>query len=193
MMDSYLPSDRTADAKAIAAQFSASGPPAEPAGSQASPFQDQPRRIPSAPTFALGGGKVAARGKGKFQYGELDVDLACVEQLVEESQTRAIADAVAVLSQGHMSEGLALPALLDLLEAKFDTQGLDTLAPQRFNGNYARPRRFEVAAALNRFRGGGFQLDRSLAAGAAGGALPQPPLSKAAKMPRVEPPGAAGY
>ena len=41
--------------------------------------------------------------------------------------------------------------ILDLLEAEFNENGLDALS--RFKlGSYARPRRQEVAAALNRLR-----------------------------------------
>ncbi len=41
--------------------------------------------------------------------------------------------------------------ILDRLEREFDEGGLDALSPRRL-GTYARPRRQEVAAALNRLR-----------------------------------------
>lgn len=42
--------------------------------------------------------------------------------------------------------------LIMQLEALWDTYGLDALAPAMHFGHYARPRRFELAAALNRLR-----------------------------------------
>ena len=38
------------------------------------------------------------------------------------------------------------------LDALWDARGLDALDPSMHYGHYARPRRFEVAAALNRLR-----------------------------------------
>jgi hypothetical protein len=48
--------------------------------------------------------------------------------------------------------------LLDQLDAMFDAQGLDALAPVagQHIGNLARPRKFEIAAAINRLRSGQF-------------------------------------
>lgn len=45
-----------------------------------------------------------------------------------------------------------LPQLLDALEAELDAAGLDALAPGQALGALARPRRHEIAAALNRLR-----------------------------------------
>ena len=49
-----------------------------------------------------------------------------------------------------------LAEVLDRLEAFFDERGLDELDPfhrrERHPGRFARPRRFEIAAAINRLR-----------------------------------------
>jgi hypothetical protein len=46
--------------------------------------------------------------------------------------------------------------VMDCIEWLIDEQGLDVLSPfsssGRHPGNFARPRRFEIAAALNRLR-----------------------------------------
>ena len=46
--------------------------------------------------------------------------------------------------------------IMDALDAIFDEEGLDVLAPfeRAFEhpGNFARPRRFEIAASFNRLR-----------------------------------------
>ncbi len=55
-----------------------------------------------------------------------------------------------------MGRGRVLPDVLDALEALLDEEGLDVLDPFRRKdhhpGDYARPRRFEIAAAFNRLR-----------------------------------------
>ena len=84
---------------------------------------------------------------------------SAVEQLVEASQTRAIADALLRLRR-QISGGAwrcrTLAQLLDLLDADMDGPGgLDALAGggrAQPGGNLARPRRFELAAAINRLR-----------------------------------------
>ena len=38
------------------------------------------------------------------------------------------------------------------MQGLWDTQGMDVLNPKFKFGHYARPRRFELAAALNRIR-----------------------------------------
>lgn len=80
---------------------------------------------------------------------------------MEASQTRAIAEALLKLRRalagaapgGAAYRGAPLARLLDALEAEMDAEGVDALAGGRGKpGNLARPRRFELAAALNRLR-----------------------------------------
>lgn len=75
-----------------------------------------------------------------------------MEQIVERSQTRAIAGALLLLrswvTAGRFS---TVPEALQAVESAFDAGGLDALGGRK--GDYARPRRLEVAAALNRLRG----------------------------------------
>lgn len=70
---------------------------------------------------------------------------------MERSQTRAIADAL-LLMRSWVSAGRfrTVPEALQALESALDSGGLDALGGK--NGDYARPRRLEVAAALNRLR-----------------------------------------
>ena len=54
----------------------------------------------------------------------------------------------------RFSDSTSLDAMMERLETLFDEEGLDVLAPfsrpGEHPGNFARPRRFEVAAGLNR-------------------------------------------
>jgi predicted ABC-class ATPase len=78
-----------------------------------------------------------------------EIDLAAVEQLVETGQLRAISTILAHL-QG-CSGTLIVPELLDEILKVLDCKGFDhfTSWPE---GDLARFRRFELAAALNRWR-----------------------------------------
>jgi hypothetical protein len=189
-LDCYAAADRTRDAKAVAARFAAvagSAAAGGAAGDRAQPFGSLPFRCPAAALLGCGpaGGKVAARGAGRLQYGEREVELGLVEQLVEESQVRAVGDALKLLAAAAAPSLAAAPAaaprgsvaaLLAHLEAALDAKGLDALNPGGFHGAYARPRPVDVAAAMNRLRGATFRHV----------APPMPPAPAAAA---VAPPG----
>ncbi len=102
------------------------------------------------------GVRVTVRGHDQLGLGRAKIDLRAVEQLVDPSQTRAIGYALHLVSTRLISNRISISDILDGLETIFDEGGLDTLAPARrpeqHPGNFARPRRFEIAAALNRLR-----------------------------------------
>ncbi|CAK0781040.1 hypothetical protein CVIRNUC_005266 [Coccomyxa viridis] len=152
-MDNYGCRDVTAEALAIDKRFGAS---AAAQGSSAAYGSVTPRCpisiYPGSPAERV---KCTARQTDLIQYGDENLDLSAVEQLVEKSQTRAIADALNLLrlwlgQQQH--QGKTIAELLQHLEQELDSKGLDMLAPSLRPGNLARPRTFEVAAALNRLR-----------------------------------------
>ncbi len=149
MMDTYQCLDVTAEAKAIAQQYGSASALAHGLGQ---PFGALSRRIPQPPGLQTSG-KVVARGKEKISYGDHEVDLGAVEQLVEVGQTRAIGAAMRFI--GERAGAKSLRELVELVEAAMDAavDGLDALEPSMSAvGNMARPRRFELAAAINRFR-----------------------------------------
>ena len=101
------------------------------------------------------GGKVAARRLDCLSYGDTDIALGCVEQLCEVSQVRCIADVMVKLSNGQRwCDGTTtLASVLDEIEALMDSdEGLDAVAQFSHPGNLSRPRRAEMAAAINRLR-----------------------------------------
>ncbi|RMZ54890.1 hypothetical protein APUTEX25_000407, partial [Auxenochlorella protothecoides] len=94
----------------------------------------------------------AAEGGAGREEGRPPRD--AVEQLVEISQTRAVGEslrwAARMLPQGP---ALTLPQMLDRLDAEMDQEGLDAITHSgEPAGDLARPRRFEIAAAINRWR-----------------------------------------
>lgn len=156
-MTDYQPEDVTAEAKRIALeQPTGRGVESEhPIGAL------RPRRpVPSSVDASRKGRgrrdvKIEARGRDQILFGYETLDLRAVEQLVDTSQTRAAGYAI-LLATKRFSDAPSLDAMMDRLESLFDEEGLDVLAPYgragEHPGNFARPRRFEVAAGLNRLR-----------------------------------------
>jgi len=151
MMDCYSPRDVTQRAHEVAREL----PSGRESAAAGWPSSDGGRAFdPSSLDAAKGRReKVAAKGLKSILFGRRAIDLSAVEQLVEHGQTRAIGDALIYLRENHMKGNEApLPSMLDALERVLDERGLDAIMRSRF-GDRARPRRHEVAAALNRLRG----------------------------------------
>ena len=93
-------------------------------------------------------------------FGDVDLDLSAVAQLVEASQTRGVVACLQwleqQLSRGRAdTENLSERSLVDLLtdlERELDARGFEEILPHEAAGDLARPRCFEVAAAFNRLR-----------------------------------------
>jgi predicted ABC-class ATPase len=109
--------------------------------------------------------KVGAKGLNSIVFGRQTIDLSAVEQVVDPSQTRAIAEMMRYgLHRGYFDGCNTLSQVLDLLEGDIAAEGIDIIAsdretaaaPGEHPGDLALPRRYEVAAALNRIRTGKF-------------------------------------
>ena len=96
------------------------------------------------------------QGHDKIIYGTETIDLRFVDQLVEMSQTRAIGHAIYMASQFMMRDSEPLQDIVEALDDNFSQNGLDSLDPfyekEKHPGNYSRPRKYEIAAAINRMR-----------------------------------------
>jgi predicted ABC-class ATPase len=147
-MHAFRPGDVTEQAREIVARFETDR------SAEGGATFGRPRDRRLAATGIAGKGdkppKVKVHGVGELRIGDETIDLGGVEQLLDESQTRAIAETLLSLS-GECPRDATLSDLLDRIEASLDTRGLDALTgPPR--GDLARPRRFELAAAINRLR-----------------------------------------
>jgi predicted ABC-class ATPase len=133
-------------------------------------------RVPDPDSFDARRGrrevKLSSRGCEEIVFGTTEIDLRSIDQLFDSSQTRAIASAIRIAATRFMRPNRSLSRVLDDLEALLDAEGLDVLDPfglsglavphhegqregrgeGRHPGAFARPRRFEVAAAINRMR-----------------------------------------
>lgn len=152
MMDHYLPRDVTRQAQQVA-RTHRSGRQQE-GGSE---FGIPAQRVIKDHSLSLQRGrrnKVAARGKKTILYGGGALDLSAVEQLVDASQTRALASMLHYIARNLNTRPLDLNAIADEIEALLERQGLDAVSPYtgQHPGDMARPRMLELAAALNRLR-----------------------------------------
>ena len=157
-MDSYLPANVTDRAKAIVAATASSS---SLSGDGPAGVAKPPRPLAAVPSRAVAPGsfradvKVTTRSLTVVNFGDLVLDLTGVEQLVEVGQTRAIADFISKTLHKYLKPGVSLRAALAVLDAAMDDVGVDAVAPGLFGG-FSRPRLFDMAAALNRFRRGAF-------------------------------------
>lgn len=93
-----------------------------------------------------------AQGPRLLQLGREAVDLRAALQLVDPGQARAIGAAlIHAAERGYFDGVRTVREVLSLIEADMASGGLEVLCPQAFpSGEYALPRRQEIAAALNR-------------------------------------------
>ncbi len=144
-MDAYVPHDATERAREVAAEL-----PLQTFG-DVGPWPDRAPRIPDPRGLDPRKGKRHERVRSvrtrSIEFGTEEIDVALVAQLVDPAQARAIGDALLQLSRGLCDGERSIEALLDAL----DEVPLERLAEPTF-GDRARPRRHEIAAALNRLR-----------------------------------------
>ena len=149
MLDGYRPLDVTEEARTIAGAHP-TGRRQEFAGS----FQGLCARVPLASSVQAQRGrrlKIRARGEDAISFGTEEIDLSAVEQIVEQSQVRACGWIIHQAAEKLFDGERTLPEILDLIERDLDDKGLEALVPD-LAADYARPRRHELAAALNRLR-----------------------------------------
>ena len=84
-----------------------------------------------------------------LQFGRSIVDLDAIRQIADADQARAIGFVLYYAKLRYMDEGYPLREILDLVDRDLSNEGLNTLV-RDVRGDLARPRRYEVAAALNR-------------------------------------------
>jgi len=154
-MVDYVPADVTEDAKRIVDAFPTGG-----TSSATPPFSTSSKRAPVVesidPRGQGGRARIDAHDRSRLRFGAESLELAGVEQLVERSQARAAARAIYFAARRFTTSGMNVGAMMLELEELFDANGLDIIGPGgadgRHPGNLARPRRFEIAACLNRLR-----------------------------------------
>jgi predicted ABC-class ATPase len=146
VLDSYVCVDATEKAKMIVANNQSFYP--EAPKSEFRPTSCT--RIVNGSAFSPNG-KVKTLSRDSISYGEIELDLRCLEQLVSKSQTTSIANILQCLPR-LATNGKPLLDVLRNIEEAVDSDGLDSIAPGQCNGGLSRPRSFEIAGAINRLR-----------------------------------------
>jgi|GEM_PF-3345097 len=150
-MENYLPCDMTAEARRIAQKYAAER---RPEGGDC--FGPLKPRTPDPASIDPSRGRrevsLKARGLRALAFGRSEIDLAAVEQLVDDGQVRALGHALNYARDRCMDHQETLAQILDRVMADLGASGLDILTPWPV-GDLAHFRRFELAAALNRLRG----------------------------------------
>jgi predicted ABC-class ATPase len=98
--------------------------------------------------------KTQAKGLTKILMGRTEITFDATEQLVDASQTRMIAEIIQYLDKTNGLQEKSLRELLDEVERQMDQKGLASFTgfKDQHPGDIARPRRYEIAAVLNRIR-----------------------------------------
>lgn len=92
---------------------------------------------------------IEALDLGAIRFGRSIIELDSVPQLADENQTLTIGLLLYYAKLRYMQEGYPLREMLDMIDRDLSNEGLGTIA-RDLRGDLARPRRYEVAAALNR-------------------------------------------
>ena len=149
-MENFQPHNVTEKAKAIATKHLN-----ERIGEGGEEFGDITPRVPLGESIDPSRGrravKLKVRDVSEVAFGEEDIDLAAVEQIVDPAQLRSIASAIVYAKEKYLDRRRTIPEILMAVMTDIEAKGLDILTefPQ---GNLALFRRFELAAALNRLR-----------------------------------------
>lgn len=145
MMDSYRALDVTERARELAAN---------PTGrnSEADGFPALRARVPDPRSVDTERPKVRARGVDALTLGESTVELRAVEQIVDPSQVTGIGLAlVTCVRRGLLDGDRTVAEVLEAFAAEVAERGVHAV-DDRYVGDFAVPRTFELAAALNRLR-----------------------------------------
>lgn len=147
LMDEYIPKDVTKEVKEIVASY-----PNKRTSRSETSFRTIGKRKIDPETFRFHGKqKIRTKGKNTILYGKEMIDLSSLEQLMDPSQTNAIAQMLRLI--GKWSEELTMQEVLRKLTLFIEKEGIDALSPfEGHPGDMAMPRMLEVALSINRFR-----------------------------------------
>ena len=158
-MDRYHPVDITERAKKEAAEYSGkavdesdkatdSGSPAESRRLEAAAFTH--KRIPvPVKAFREPRMKMKTMGMDSISIDRENIDLRLVEQLVDTEQLNALGQLLKYAHLHFVDGKRSISEVVDLLDKTMDEKGLDVITQKPF----ARPRRQEIFACINRYRG----------------------------------------
>ncbi|WP_228717719.1 ABC-ATPase domain-containing protein [Allosaccharopolyspora coralli] len=145
MMDAYAAVEVTDRAREIAGT---------PTGRsrEASEFPATRHRVVDPRSIPTEKPKVRSRGVDALTLGESTVELRAVEQIVDPGQVTGIGLALVTCARSGLIDGTRTVAeILDAFDGEVAERGIHAV-DARYAGEFVVPRRFELAAALNRLR-----------------------------------------
>ncbi|WP_284139545.1 ABC-ATPase domain-containing protein [Virgibacillus sp. LDC-1] len=151
LMDEYIPYDATANVKEIINTYPLQRE--EQADEKFGRIASRHFSQSSLQTRKGKRSKIQAKGLHSILMGTGFIEFSGVEQIVDRSQTRMIAEIISYLDRtNELNQSLA--NLLDRIEKQLDENGLAsfTVYGNKHPGDLARPRRHEIAAVFNRMR-----------------------------------------
>jgi len=150
MMDEYRPCCVTGKAREIAAKHEVKRK--DEGGASFGEFSN---RKPNPSSFNARRGKrevkIDVKGLNGILYGTDFIDLSCLEQLVDVSQTRCIGFLIHYYANHYLDKGEDLREGLEKAMRDVEKGGFDILLPYKV-GDFALPRIYDVAGAINRMR-----------------------------------------
>lgn len=153
MMDEYVPLDVTQEAMSVAQSIKTN----RAKEAQKVPFIPSSRvPVPGSINPHLGKKlKIKANGLRSITFGRDNMDLGALSLLVDESQTRMIAQIWHyAYVKGYIDGRRSIVEIIDKVFGDIQEKGMDVISPHRYGhpGDYALPRKFETAFAINRLR-----------------------------------------
>lgn len=147
-VDGYKVYDVTQEAKALdLAQFHLEGD-----DSNLSALAEKSRWVVPTSIDASSGPHdqvITAESIDLLHFGRSIINLQDVTQLADKYQTSTIGLVLYYAKLRYMDEGRPIREIMDLIDRDLGTEGLECLS-RDLRGDLARPRRYEIAAALNR-------------------------------------------
>jgi predicted ABC-class ATPase len=139
--------DVTAEAKALDLRR----PPAAPAAPLAPPAEAKRWITPSSldPSLGREDAVIEALDRCHLRFGRSTIDLNGVRQIADIHQTTTIGLVLYFAKLHYLDETRTMSELLYLIDQDLSHEGLEGLS-RELRGDLARPRRYEIAAALNR-------------------------------------------
>jgi len=148
-MDNFEISDVTAEAKAAGIQATSSV-----INTSIVDVADKARWVVPTSMDASSGKEdecIQACSRNSLSFGTSCINLEAVTQLADIHQTETIGRILHYAKSRYMDEGRPVREILDLIDRDLSSEGLECLT-RELSGKLARPRRYEIAAALNRLQ-----------------------------------------
>jgi predicted ABC-class ATPase len=148
-VEDYQVTDITDKAKALNLEV----PPEAPAVNLESMLARSRWIMPSSIDASVGrlDQVIDAIDEATIQFGRSTIELDGVQQVADDSQLLTIGLLLYYAKLRYMQEGYPLREMLDMIDRDLSSEGLGTISRDP-RGDLARPRRYELAAALNRLR-----------------------------------------